>query len=104
MIPLVYCPINSCRDRTAARATLSRELPSLALSICEVGAYTYCMSRRNYSLFHMTLHSFLSHITPINTGYFTTRVLTHRHLPYPLASNGLLRSAHQRWRPDTSLV
>jgi hypothetical protein len=27
-----------CRDRTAARATLGRELPALALSICEVGA------------------------------------------------------------------
>jgi hypothetical protein len=26
------------RDRTAARATFGRELPSLALSICEVGA------------------------------------------------------------------
>src|SRR2546426_2210250 len=57
-----------------------------------------------YSLFHMTLHSFLSHITPINIRDFTTRVLTPRHPPYPLASNGLLRSAHQRWRPDTSLV
>jgi len=30
--------INGCRDRTAARATLGRELPALALSICEVGA------------------------------------------------------------------
>jgi hypothetical protein len=38
MIPLVYCHIKSCRDRTAARATLGRELPALALSICEVGA------------------------------------------------------------------
>jgi hypothetical protein len=38
MIPLVYCPLKSCRDRTAARATLGRELPTLALSICEVGA------------------------------------------------------------------
>jgi hypothetical protein len=57
-----------------------------------------------YSLFHMTLHSFLSHITPINIRDFTIRVLTPRRPPYPLASNGLLRPAHQRWRPDTSLV
>src|SRR2546428_12687691 len=52
----------------------------------------------------MTLHSFLSHITPIDIRDFTTRILTPRHPPYPLASNGLLRSAHQRCRPHTSLV
>ena len=57
-----------------------------------------------YSLFHMTLHLFLSHTTPINIRYFTTIILAPRHPPCPRTSNGLLRSAHQRWRPDTSLV
>ena len=57
-----------------------------------------------YSLFQMTLHSFLSHTTLIHTRNFTTIILTPRHPPYPLASNGLLRSAHQRRQTDTSLV
>src|SRR2546427_9597404 len=59
---------------------------------------------RTYSLFQMTLHSFLSHTTLIHTRKFTTIILTPRHPPYPLASNGLLRSAHQRRQTDTSLV
>src|SRR5712691_1159797 len=57
-----------------------------------------------YSLFHMTLHSYLSHTPRINIREFATTILPPRHPPYPLASNGLLRSAHQQWRPGTSLV
>src|SRR5713101_5039835 len=52
----------------------------------------------------MTLHSYLSQTPRIIIIEFATTILPPRHPPYPLASNGLLRSAHQQWRPGTSLV
>ncbi len=89
----------------AVRERIAREKREKALReiLAAKATFTHVKDGTTYSLFHMTLHSYLSHTPRIIIIEFATTILPPRHPPYPLASNGLLRSAHQQWRPGTSL-